>query len=144
MKKAVLIYGVLLALLVIVLRILEYRFFIRDLSIEIYIGIIAALFTGLGIWFGLKLIDMRKHSPHSPGSPDAFVLNADKLKRYGISDREMEVLQLMANGLSNQEIANKLFVSLHTIKTHCANLYGKLEVNRRTQAIRRAREISMG
>lgn len=142
MKKTVLIYGALLAVLVILLRVLEYRFFVRDLSIEIYIGIIAILFTSLGIWFGLKLIDRQKSKAISQSGLDGFIINSEKLRSHGITDRELEVLELMASGLSNQEIANKLFVSLHTIKTHSANLYSKLDVKRRTQAIRKAREIS--
>ena len=143
MKKTVLIYGALLAMLVIFLRVLEYRVFVRDLSLEIYIGIIAILFTSLGIWVGLKLIDRQQSRTLSQSSLDNFVINSEKLKSYGISVRELEVLELMASGLSNQEIANKLFVSLHTIKTHSANLYSKLDVKRRTQAIRKAREISL-
>ena len=143
MKKTVLIYGALLAVLVIFLRVLEYRFLVRDLSIEIYIGIIAILFTSLGIWFGLKLIDRQKSKAISQSGLDGFIINSEKLKSYGISARELEVLELMAKGLSNQEIANKLFVSLHTVKTHSANLYSKLNVKRRTQAIRKAREISL-
>ncbi len=143
MKKTVLIYGALLAILVILLRVLEYRFFVRDLSLEIYIGIIAIFFTSLGIWFGLKLIDRQKSNARSQNGLDNFVINSEKLKSHGISVRELEVLELMARGLSNQEIANKLFVSLHTIKTHSANLYSKLDVKRRTQAIRKAREISL-
>ncbi len=142
MKKTVLIYGALLAVLVIFLRVLEYRFFVRDLSLEIYIGIIAILFTSLGIWFGLKLIDRQKSKAISQSSLDNFVIKSEKLKSHGISVRELEVLELMAKGLSNQEIANQLFVSLHTIKTHSANLYSKLNVKRRMQAIRKAREIS--
>ena len=143
MKKTVLIYGALLAILVILLRVLEYRFLVRDLSVEVYIGMIAIFFTSLGIWFGLKLIDKQKSTALSQSSLDNFVINSEKLKSHGISVREVEVLELMAKGLSNQEIANKLFVSLHTIKTHSANLYSKLDVKRRTQAIRKAREISL-
>lgn len=143
MKKTVLIYGALLAILVILLRVLEYRFFVRDLSIEIYIAIIAILFTSLGIWLGLNLVNKQKSQAQFQGSLTDLVINAEKLKSHGISNRELEVLELMASGLSNKEIANKLFVSLHTVKTHSANLYSKLNVKRRTQAIRKAREISM-
>lgn len=138
MKKTVLIYGALLAALVIFLRILEYRFFVREIAIEIYIGMIAILFTSLGLWFGLKLINKKSETQLI----ESFVINPEKLKSNGISDRELEVLQLMAQGLSNQEIANKLFLSLHTIKTHSSNLYSKLNVKRRTQAIQKARELS--
>ncbi len=142
MKKTVFIYGILLAALVIFLQILEYRFFIRELSVETYVGIIAIFFTSLGIWLGLKLIN--KKSETQLQKSESFVINSEKLKSHGVSDRELEVLQLMAQGLSNQEIANKLFVSLHTIKTHSSNLYSKLNVKRRTQAIQKAREISQG
>ena len=140
MKKTVFIYGVLLAALVIFLQILEYRFFVRELSIEIYVGIIAIFFTSFGIWLGLKLIN--KTSETQLQKIESFVINSEKLKSHGVSNRELEVLQLMAEGLSNQEIANKLFVSLHTIKTHSSNLYSKLNVKRRTQAIQKAREMS--
>ena len=142
MKKTVLIYGALLAVLVILLRILEYRFLVRELSVEVYIGIIALLFTSLGIWLGLKVIDKQNSNAASHKSLDNFVINSEKLKSHGISERELEVLGLMASGRSNQEIADKLFLSLHTIKTHSANLYSKLNVKRRTRAIRKAREIS--
>ena len=108
MKKTVLIYGALLAILVILLRVLEYRFLVRDLSVEVYIGMIAIFFTSLGIWFGLKLIDRQKSKAISQSGLDGFIINSEKLKSYGISVRELEVLELMAKGLSNQEIANKL------------------------------------
>ena len=140
MKKTVFIYGILLAALVIFLQILEYRFFVRELSIEVYVGLIAIFFTSLGIWLGLKLINKKSETQLQP--VESFVINSEKLKSQGISDRELEVLQLMAQGLSNQEIADKLFVSLHTIKTHSSNLYSKLNVKRRTQAIQKAREMS--
>lgn len=140
MKKTVFIYGLLLAALVIFLQILEYRFLIRELSVEMYVGIIAIFFTALGIWLGRKLIN-RQSQTQSQNS-ESFVINTGKLKSHGLSNRELEVLQLMAQGLSNQEIANKLFVSLHTVKSHSSNLYSKLDVKRRTQAIQKARDMS--
>jgi len=140
MKKTVIIYGLLLASIIIGLRILEYRFFLRDLSLEIYIGIIALIFTAIGIALGLKIINRRSipYNPNNNAEPDI-----NMIRKIGISDREYEVLQLIAGGLSNQEIANKLFVSLVTIKTHLSNLYGKLEVQRRTQAIQKARRLNI-
>jgi len=140
MKKSIFLYGLLLAALVIFLQILEYRFLIRDLSVETYVGIIALIFTVLGIWFGLKLVT--RQSQAITQNFESHVINSEKLRAHGVSDRELEVLQLMAQGLSNQEIANKLFVSLHTVKTHTSNLYSKLNVKRRTQAIQKAREMS--
>lgn len=135
MKRTVILYGLALAVLIFAMKFLEYRLLIRDLSIEFYVGTVAVFFTALGVWAGLKLTrKMVVVAPHP------FVLNEAKLNQLGISRRELEVLQLMAEGLSNQQIADKLFVSPNTIKTHCANLFLKLEVTKRTQAVHRGRE----
>ncbi len=120
------------------LKFAEYRLFIRDLSMEVYIGVVAAMFTALGIWVGLRLTRRKMII----ASAD-FQLDVDALSRLGISKREQEVLDLMSKGLSNQEIADKLFVSINTIKTHSSNLFQKLEVSRRTQAIQRAKELRL-
>ncbi len=138
MKKTVFLYGVLLALLLVVLRVTEYNFYVKRLSIEFYVGLVAIFFTALGIWVGLKLT--RKKVIVVRG---AFTFNQREQEHRGISKRELEVLELMAQGLANQEIADKLFVSLNTVKTHSANLFSKLEVNRRTQAIQKAKELSL-
>lgn len=138
MKRTILLYGLALALLVFFLKFIEYRFYVRDLSFEFYIGVVAILFSVLGIWAGLKLT--RKKTIVL--SPD-FVLDESQMQKLGISKREHEVLQLMAKGLSNQEIADKLFVSLNTIKTHTSNLFLKLEVSRRTQAVQRGKELRL-
>lgn len=138
MKKTILIYGLVLASLVFLLKYLEYSIFVRDLSIEFYVGIVALFFTGLGIWAGLRLTS-KKIIVVGP----MFILNETELQRLGISKREHEVLELIAKGLSNQEIADKLFVSLNTIKTHTSNLFLKLEVSRRTQAIQKAKELRL-
>lgn len=138
MTRTVILYGLALAGLVFLLKYLEYRLIVHDLSIEFYVGLVALFFTGLGIWAGLKFT--RKHVVTV--GPE-FILNESELQRLGISKREHEVLELMAVGLSNQEIADKLFVSLNTIKTHSSNLFLKLEVSRRTQAIQRAKELRL-
>jgi len=117
---------------------LEYRLFVRDLSIEFYIGLIALLFTVLGVWAGLKLT-RKKVIVVGP----EFILNEQELQKLGISKREHEVLELMSTGLTNQEIADKLFVSLNTIKTHSSNLFLKLEVSRRTQAIQKGKQLRL-
>jgi DNA-binding CsgD family transcriptional regulator len=137
-RLIIIIYGTALAALIFLLKWLEYRYFLRDLSTEFYISVMALLFTGLGVWTGLKFT--RKKVVMA--SPD-FVLNESELHRLGISKREHEVLQLMAQGLSNQEIADKLFVSLNTIKTHTSNLFLKLEASRRTEAVRKAKELGL-
>ena len=138
MKRTVILYGLALAAFVFVLKFLEYRLIIRDLSIEFYIGAVALIFTGVGIWAGLKLTRKRVVMV----GPE-FVLNENELQRLGISKREHEVLGLMAQGLSNQQIADKLFVSLNTVKTHSSNLFLKLEVNRRTQAVQKAKGLRL-
>jgi two-component system, NarL family, response regulator LiaR len=137
-KKTILLYGLAMAILIFVLKYLEYRLFARDLSTEFYAGIIAVLFTGLGIWAGLRLT--RKKASLATA---AFVINEQELRRLGVSKREQEVLALIAQGHSNQEIADKLFVSVNTVKTHMSNLFLKLEVSRRTQAIQKAKELKL-
>ncbi len=138
MKRIVIFYGLSLAALVFLLKYLEYRLIVRDLSIEFYVGLVALFFAALGVWVGLKLT--RKQIVLV--GPE-FVLNEAELQRLGISKREHEVLELMAAGLTNQEIADKLFVSLNTIKTHSSNLFVKLDVTRRTQAIHRGKELRL-
>lgn len=138
MRKIILLYGGAMAVLVGVLKYFEYSFFVKDLSIEIYIGAIALLFTALGIWAGRKLT-RTKVIVTDPN----FVLDSQQLERLGISNREYEVLQLIAEGMSNQEIAEKLFLSLPTVKTHSSNLFLKLNVRRRTEAIKKAKELML-
>src|SRR5688572_20741846 len=108
------------------MKYIEYQFFAKSLSVEFYIGLVAVFFTGLGIWAGLKLT---RNQVEMLG-PE-FIFNQTEFTRLDISKRELEVLELMAAGLSNQEIADKLFVSLNTIKSHTSNLFLKLDVNRR-------------
>lgn len=146
--KTILVYGVSLALLLFLLKWLELRFIIFDHSFEVYIGAIAIIFTALGIWLALKLTKPKiktviVEKEVFVNSGDGFALNEDEVARLGISKREMEVLQLMAEGLSNGEIAEKLFVSLHTIKTHSSRLFEKMDVKRRTQAIEKAKRLSL-
>ncbi|MFM7856757.1 MAG: response regulator transcription factor, partial [Flammeovirgaceae bacterium] len=140
MKKIVILYALALALLVWLLKWLEFRFLVRDISLEMYLGIVAIFFTSLGIWAGVRLT--RKKIVTLALKPE-FVLNRAELNRLGISKREHEVLELMARGMSNQEIADRLFVSLNTIKTHSSNLFLKLEVSRRTQAVQKAKELRL-
>lgn len=151
-NKQTVIYGISLAVLLFLLKWLELRFILLSHSMEIYIGSIALLFTGLGIWLALKLMTpkveikvvekiIEKQVPQE--SADEFQLNDDLIIELGLSKRELEVLQLMATGLSNQEIAGQLFVSLNTIKTHTSNVFEKLQVKRRTQAVEKARRLSL-
>ncbi len=138
MKRTILLYSLALAALVFLLKFLEYRLLIHDLSNEFYIGMVALVFTSLGVWVGFKMTRKRVVTIQ----PE-FVLNQIGLQQTGISKREHEVLELMAKGLSNQEIANTLFVSLNTVKTHSSNLFLKLEVSRRTQAVQRGKQLRL-
>jgi DNA-binding CsgD family transcriptional regulator len=138
MRKTILLYGAALAALIAILKFVEYHYFVKDLSLEFYLGIVAVFFTGLGIWAGLRLTRQKVII----ADPD-FKLNEPELERLGISKREYEVLELIAQGLSNQEIAEKLFVSLNTVKTHSSNLFMKLNVRRRTEAVRKAKELRL-
>jgi two-component system, NarL family, response regulator LiaR len=145
-NKQNIIYALSLALLLFLLKWLEWHFVIIQNSFEIYAGSIAVLFTALGIWLARKLIAPKVQTVvvekpvYTNGN---FVLNETELNRLRLSTREMEVLQLMAEGLSNQQIAERLFVSLNTIKTHSSNLFLKLEASRRTQAIEKAKRLGL-
>lgn len=141
-----LIYGVTGGVLIVVLRLIEFRFLVIEHSIEIYGALIAALFAGVGIWLGLKLTRKEEvviiQEIRVP-SPETFVLNQEELKRLGITKRELEILELIAQGLSNREIAGKLFVSENTVKTHSSRLFDKLSAKRRTQAVQIGKEIGL-
>jgi two-component system, NarL family, response regulator LiaR len=143
--KRVVLYGLSMAMLLFVLKWLEIRFVIFDHAFEIYAGAIALIFTGLGVWLALKLTRPKVEKVIVEKeiyiSTTAFTLNEKELQNLNLSKRELEVLQLMAEGLSNHEIADRLFVSLSTIKTHSRNLFDKLDVSRRTQAIDKAKKL---
>ncbi|MEN0007996.1 LuxR C-terminal-related transcriptional regulator [Flavobacterium nitrogenifigens] len=145
--KELISYAIAMALLLFLLRWLEFRFLVFRHQYEIYIGIIALFFLLFGIWLSNKIIKPKVETvvveKEIRVAADNFVLNEAELQQRNISKRELEVLALMAQGLSNQEIAEKLFVSLNTIKTHSAKLFEKLEVKRRTQAIETAKKLQL-
>lgn len=146
--KAIIIYGISLALLLFLLKWLELRFIIFDHSFEIYIGFIAIIFTALGIWLALKLskpkIETRVVEKEVYVTRNEnFVLNTSLISQLELSKRELEILNLMAQGHSNEEIAAKIFVSISTVKTHNQNLFEKLDVKRRTQAIEKAKRLNL-
>lgn len=146
--RSTILYTVLLAILLFLIRWLELRFIVLNYALEFYIGGVAILFTALGIWLALKLsrpkintvvVEKEIYLHRSP----EFTVNEKELEKTGLSSRELEVLQLMAEGLSNQEIAAKLFVSLSTIKTHSSKVLEKMDVRRRTQAIDKAKKLNI-
>lgn len=135
MRRTIIIYALALAAGAFVLQWLQYRFLVRAFPAEIYIALIAAGFAGLGLWAGLKLA--RRPTPATFEKNDAAIAS------LGLTLREQEVLVQLAAGKSNKEIAQKLGVSPNTVKTQVASLYQKLEVQRRTQAIQKARELAI-
>ena len=151
--KSVLIYGLALAALLLLLTSLQVRYLIIDHSVDIYMGTIALLFTILGMWIAIKLLKPKTEIRvvekevfvSTPQSRPSVTVppNGNAARHLGLSSREMEVLQLMAVGLSNQEIAENLFLSLNTIKTHSSNLFVKMDVKRRTQAVDKARNLGI-
>lgn len=141
-----LIYGLCGGILIVLLRLIEFRFLVVEHSIEIYGGLIAAVFAGLGIWLGLKLTRKQEvvvvKEVLVPAT-QPFTLNEERLKDLGITRRELEILELIAQGLSNREIADKLFVSENTVKTHSSRLFDKLSARRRTQAVQIGKEMGL-
>ena len=144
MKKHIVIYGLCGGVLIVILKLVEYRFVVIQHSIEIYGGLIALLFAVLGIWLGLKLTKNKETViVREVPAPQFFTLNETRLRELGITRRELEILELIANGLSNREIAEKLFVSENTVKTHSSRLFDKLSARRRTQAVQMGKELGL-
>ena len=146
MKRHVLLYGLIGGILIAALKWTEYRFLVIEHSVEIYGGLIAATFAVLGIWLGLKLTGRQqrvviKEVPAPAGEP--FLPNQRKREDLGITPREMGILELIARGMSNREIAEKLFVSENTVKTHSSRVFDKLGAKRRTQAVQLGKELGL-
>jgi DNA-binding CsgD family transcriptional regulator len=150
MKRPILIYGLIGGLLIAVLKWTEYRFLVVEYSLEIYGGLTAAIFAVLGIWLGLKLTgrperivvkEVPVSVPLPPSTP--FLPNDQKREHLGITPRELEILELIAQGLSNREIAAKLYVSENTVKTHSSRVFDKLGARRRTQAVQFGKEFGL-
>ena len=148
--KHIFLYGIIGGILVAALRWSEYRFLVIDHSIEIYSGLIAATFAAVGIWLGLKLTRKQerivvKEVPVAVPVPRAepFCPNEAKREELAITPREMEILELIAQGMSNREIAEKLFVSENTVKTHSSRVFDKLGAKRRTQAVQLGKEFGL-
>jgi DNA-binding CsgD family transcriptional regulator len=145
-KKTVLIYGLVGGALIAALKVVEYRYLVVRHSVEIYGGIVALLFASLGIWLGLRLTraNVAVRAVPVPSPADApFAVNARRQAELGITPRELEILREMAAGLSNKEIAAKLFVSENTVKTHAASVFDKLAARRRTHAVQIAKEAQL-
>ncbi len=148
MKKDVLLYGLLGGLLIAGLRAVEYRFLVLEHSLQVYGLLIAVLFAGVGVWLGKSFTQSRNTAidPTTGAAPlvarhaaggELPTVGADPARRadFGITKRELEILELMAAGLSNREIAERIYVSENTVKTHSSRLFEKLNARRRTQAV---------
>jgi two-component system, NarL family, response regulator LiaR len=142
MRKHVLLYGLLGGVLIALLQLIKYRWLVVEYSLEIYGGLVAAIFAGLGIWLGNRLT-----RPPQPvvvrevvvEAPREFARDQGAVETLGITPRELEILELIAQGLSNREIAERVFVSENTVKTHASRLFDKLGARRRTQAVQLAK-----
>lgn len=144
--KRVLLYSLIGGVLIALLKFIEYQYFIRVYPTEIYGGIIALIFTAVGIYAGLRLTRHRevvvvKEVRVREGGP--FQLNEEKLRELGITPREHEILGLIAEGLSNREIGERLFVSENTVKTHSSRIFDKMGVNRRVQAVQKGKDLGL-
>jgi DNA-binding CsgD family transcriptional regulator len=146
MRKHVLLYGLLGGVLIGALKAIEYRWLVVEYSVEIYGALVAAVFAGFGIWLGLRLtrhtetVVVREVVVPPPAS---FVRDQDKLESLGITPRELEILELIAEGLSNREIAARAYVSENTVKTHSSRVFDKLGARRRTQAVQLGKELRL-
>ena len=146
MGKHVLGYGLLAGVLIAALKLMEYRWLVLEHSIEIYSGLVAAVFAALGIWLGLKLTRRKEtvvvREVMVP-APSEFIRDDSKLASLGITPRELEILELIAAGLSNKEIAERVYVSENTVKTHSSRVFDKLGARRRTQAVQLGKELRL-
>jgi len=145
MKKHILIYGVCGGLLIVLLKLIEYRFLVMERSLEIYGGLVALVFASVGIWLGLKFARTKETVVvrEVPVPTREFIMDEARLETLGITAREFEILELIAGGMSNREIAEKLFVSENTVKTHSSRLFDKLSAKRRTQAVQIAKQLRL-
>ena len=154
MKRHVIIFGLVGGLLVATLQYTEYRFVVIENSVELYGALVAILFAAFGIWLGLRITRRREtiretvvvrevRVPAEPPAPKPFAPNTSNRDSIGITARELEVLNLVARGFSNREIATQLFVSENTVKTHCARAFDKLGASRRIQAVQRGKELGL-
>jgi DNA-binding NarL/FixJ family response regulator len=137
-RKTVLLYGLTGGALIVVLKVIEYRYLVVEHSLEIYGGLVAAVFAALGIWLGRKLTRTKEVVIVREAEP--FVADPKQVEQMGITPREYEILTLIAGGLSNREISEMLFVSENTVKTHSSRLFEKLDARRRTQAVQIAKQ----
>jgi DNA-binding CsgD family transcriptional regulator len=145
-SKHILAYGLIGGAVIALLRLIEYQYLVVEHSVEIYGALVAALFAALGIWLGLRITRARERvviREVAVPSSVTFVRDARRVQSLGITPRELEILELIASGLSNREIAEKIFVSENTVKTHSSRLFDKLGARRRTQAVQLGKQAGL-
>jgi len=141
--RDIVLYGLAGGVLITTLKLTEYRFLVLEHSFELYAGLIAAVFAALGIWLGLTLTRKKVQVIRQAGPTDPFAVDEKRQNELGVTPRELEILGLIAAGLSNREIAERLFVSENTVKTHSSRLFDKLGARRRTQAVQLGKEAHL-
>jgi NarL family two-component system response regulator LiaR len=146
-RRTILVYGLVSAAVAVALKLAEYRFLVVEHSLELYGLLVAVLFAALGIWLGLKLTRPTERvivrEVAAPRDDRPFSASTASVERLGLTPRELEILGLIAGGLSTREIAERLFVSENTVKTHSSRLFAKLGARRRTQAVQLAKEAGL-
>jgi len=145
-RKPILLYGLLGGALIALLKAIEFRYLVVEHSVEIYGGLVALVFVTLGIWLGLRITQRKERvvvREVSVPAPATFTRNEEKLAAIGMTPRELEILELIAKGLSNREIAERVFVSENTVKTHSSRVFEKLGAKRRTQAVQLGKELGL-
>ncbi len=156
MTKHILLFGLVAGVLIAALNLVEYQYLVVEHSVEIYGGLIAVVFSATGIWLGLRMtraketivvreVEVREVEVREVRvpAPSTFVRNDARVESLGVTPRELEILELIASGLSNREIAEKVFVSENTVKTHSSRLFDKLGARRRTQAVQLGKEAGL-
>ena len=161
MTRLVLLYGLAGGVLIALLRAIEYRYLVVEHSLELYGGLIAALFSAVGIWLGLRMTRARERvvvqhvvrevvrevpvpvTVEVPVPAAPFVRDAARVEALGLTPRELEILELIAAGLSTREIAERIYLSENTVKTHAGRLYDKLGARRRTQAVQLGQQLGL-
>lgn len=147
-SRHLMLYALMMGSMVFLLKWLQWKYLVADYSVELYVGLVAVAFTGLGLWIASHLAQPKiekvliERPVYVPG-PSARHVNEQELARLDLTNREYEVLKLLTTGCSNAEIAEKLFLSLSTVKTHVSNIFVKMDVRSRTQAIQKANQLGI-
>ena len=144
-QLSIVLFGAAMALLILLLKYFEYRYFIGSLDTEIYIAVVSVIFTGLGVWIGYKIIGGKKPITiiKEVEKELAFEIDQERLDELNLNNREYEILKLISTGMTNKEISEELFIAIPTVKTHTSNLYAKMVVKNRTQAVHKAQSLKL-